>query len=109
MAPRACVRVYARLLVLVPPNLYTYIHTYLYLLQWSHLEWTVAEEVPGDERDERAPGSSASNELRMLGAAATHSKQPLKSLRYFVTQGLLPFVSVAVLGCGFSLYPCVAL
>jgi len=31
VAPQACVRVYARVLVLVPPNLYvhTYIHTYI--------------------------------------------------------------------------------
>jgi len=29
VAPRACVRVYAR--VLVPPNLYLYIHTYIYI------------------------------------------------------------------------------
>jgi len=43
------------------------------------------------------------NELRMLGAAATHP-QPPPSLRHLMTQGLLP--SVVVLGCGFSLPVC---
>ena len=33
MAPRVCVRVYARELVLVPPNLY--IHTYIYTYMWA--------------------------------------------------------------------------
>ena len=47
LAPRACVRVYAR--VLVPPNLYihTYIHTYRIVAKACHLHIVALGRGPG--------------------------------------------------------------